>query len=59
MARKLLRRNGLEIVRTDFQFVFPSALRGLRRLETPLARTPVGAQYLVLARRPQRIGHAR
>ena len=44
---------GFEIVRTDFLFIFPrgpprSGLRGSRR--------PLGAQYQVFARRPERVG---
>jgi SAM-dependent methyltransferase len=52
-ARRLLEAGGLEIVRTDHLFVFPRALRALRFLEPPLRGTPIGAQYQVLARRPQ------
>jgi SAM-dependent methyltransferase len=50
-ARSLLRGAGFEIVRTDFVFVFPRFLRGLRALEPFLARIPLGAQFLVLGRR--------
>ena len=53
-ARRLLATGGLEVVRTDFQFIFPRALRFLRGLERRLAGAPIGAQYLVLARRPER-----
>lgn len=52
-ARRLLEAAGLEIVRTDFLFVFPRALRALRFLEQGLTSAPIGAQYQVLARRPQ------
>jgi SAM-dependent methyltransferase len=51
-ARRLLRSAGFEVVRTDFRFIFPRALKWLRGLERPLAPFPLGAQYLVLARRP-------
>jgi SAM-dependent methyltransferase len=51
-TRRMLRASGFEIVRTDFLFVFPRALRALRTFERHLARAPLGAQYLVLARRP-------
>jgi SAM-dependent methyltransferase len=51
-ARRLLRESGFEIVLTDFLFVFPRMLKALRRVEPMLARWPIGAQYLVLARKP-------
>ncbi len=52
-ACRLLVAAGFEIVRTDHLFIFPRALRGLRFLEQHLRATPLGAQYQVLARRPQ------
>jgi SAM-dependent methyltransferase len=51
-ARRLLRAGGLEVIRTDFLFIFPSALARLRPLERRLARAPLGAQYMVLCRKP-------
>lgn len=51
VARRLLRGGGFDVLRTDFLFVFPRALSMLRPLEPRLARAPLGAQYLVLARR--------
>ncbi len=51
-ARRLLQRQGFEILRTDFLFIFPRRLRALRSLEPALSRLPLGAQYQVLARRP-------
>jgi len=51
-ARALLRAGGLEIVRTDFLFLFPRALRALRPLEGMVSRLPLGAQYQVLCRKP-------
>jgi SAM-dependent methyltransferase len=50
-ARTLLARNGFEIVRTDFLFVFPRVLSWLRVLEPHLSSLPLGAQYQILARR--------
>jgi SAM-dependent methyltransferase len=47
-ARKLLRENGFRVLRTDYRFIFPKALRILRSLEELLRRTPAGAQYQVL-----------
>ncbi len=49
---RLVREAGLEVLRTDFYFIFPHALRALRFLEASLACLPLGAQYQVLARRP-------
>ncbi len=51
-ARTLLRQTGFEIVRTDHLFFFPRMLRWLRPLERHLAWIPLGAQYIVLARKP-------
>ena len=51
-SRALLRRAGFEVLRTDYLFVFPAALRILRRLEPMIARFPLGGQYMVLARKP-------
>jgi len=39
-------------VAIDFCFIFPHALRALRPIERWLTRLPLGAQYLVLARKP-------
>ncbi len=50
-ARRLLRENGFEILKTDFLFLFPNALRWLRFLEKYLAPAPCGAQYMVLCRK--------
>ena len=51
-ARQLLRKAGFEIVRSDYLFFFPRILRWLRPLEPRLAGIPLGAQYLVVARKP-------
>lgn len=51
-ARALLRRAGFEVLRTDFLFIFPAALRWLRWIEPTAASLPLGGQYLVLCRRP-------
>jgi SAM-dependent methyltransferase len=50
-ARKLLRDGGFEIVRTDFRFIFPRALRALRKIEDLVNRAPLGTQYQVLCRK--------
>ncbi len=51
-ARRMLRAGGFEILRTDFQFVFPRMLGWFRRFETVLSPVPIGAQYQVLCRKP-------
>lgn len=51
IARRLLRAEGFDVLRTDFLFIFPRQLKWLRVLEWPLSRAPLGAQYQVLARR--------
>lgn len=51
-ARALLRAGGLEIVRTDFLFLFPRFLSALRPLEAVVSRLPLGAQYQILCRKP-------
>jgi SAM-dependent methyltransferase len=50
-TRALLRKAGFSVVRTDYCFVFPGVLRGLRFLEPALCKLPLGGQYLVLARK--------
>ena len=50
-AKAMLRKAGFEVVRTDFRFVFPHALRGLRKLEDFAYKLPLGAQYQVLCRK--------
>jgi SAM-dependent methyltransferase len=51
-TRRLLAAGGFEVVRTDFLFVFPRLFSVLRVLEPAMSRLPVGAQYLVLAAKP-------
>jgi Trans-aconitate methyltransferase len=51
-ARRLAQAAGFEILRTDFLFIFPKPLHWLRGLEPLLARTPLGAQYQILCRKP-------
>jgi SAM-dependent methyltransferase len=50
-ARNLLRASGFEILRTDFRFIFPRALRILRKIEDLVYRVPLGTQYQVLCRK--------
>ena len=51
-ARRLLREGGLDIIATDYLFVFPAPLAALRVLEPWLCKLPLGGQYLVLAQKP-------
>lgn len=50
-ARSLLRDGGFEILRTDFRFIFPKALRGLRWVEDIVCKIPLGTQYQLLCRK--------
>ena len=50
-ARQLLRKGGFEILRTDFRFIFPRALRALRKIEDFVYRLPFGTQYQILCRK--------
>lgn len=50
-ARRLLAGAGFEIERTNYLFIFPGALGFLRPVEHALCGLPLGAQYLVLARK--------
>jgi SAM-dependent methyltransferase len=47
-SRALLRAAGFHATAVDYRFIFPRILAWLRPLETPLARLPLGGQYLVL-----------
>lgn len=55
-AVRLVRHSGLERISVTFAFIFPKILSALRCLEPALSRLPLGAQYQVLARKPD--GHA-
>jgi SAM-dependent methyltransferase len=50
-AKRLLRSAGFEILRNDFLFIFPRALKWLRPAERLVTKLPVGAQYLNLCRK--------
>jgi len=51
-ARKLICSSGFQVLHSSSHFYFPRWLKWLRWLEPALARLPLGAQYLVLARKP-------
>jgi SAM-dependent methyltransferase len=48
----LVQRNGLQIVETGYRFFFPRTIRWFRFFEPHLASVPLGAQYMVLCRKP-------
>jgi hypothetical protein len=50
-ARVLMRGSGFQVLRTDFRFIFPRALRAFRRIEDFVYRVPFGAQYQILCRK--------
>lgn len=50
-ARALLRNGGFEVLRSDFRFIFPRALRALRKIEDFVYRAPLGTQYQILCRK--------
>ena len=50
-ARALLDRAGFDVEETIYRFLFPRALSFLRPLEARLLRMPIGAQYVVVARK--------
>ncbi|HEV2118186.1 MAG TPA: class I SAM-dependent methyltransferase [Terriglobales bacterium] len=51
-ARGLVRKAGFQVLHVSSYFYFPHWLRWLWGLEPSLSRLPLGAQYLVLARKP-------
>jgi len=52
-ARRLLQALGFEILRVDFLFVFPRALKWFRFTERFVSMLPLGAQYQILCRKPK------
>jgi len=50
-ARRMLKRAGFNLLRTDFRFYFPRLLKWFRPLEILGVKFPLGSQYLVLARK--------
>lgn len=52
-AANLLQENGFQVLHGSTHFYFPRWLKGLRGLEPALAHLPLGAQYLLLARKPR------
>ena len=47
-ARRLLKLAGFKVLRTDYLFIFPRALRWLRGIEPFLSQICLGAQYQIL-----------
>jgi SAM-dependent methyltransferase len=50
-ARRLLKKSGFRVELTDFCFFFPRFAQHLRGFERTLKWLPIGAQYLIVARR--------
>jgi SAM-dependent methyltransferase len=53
-ARQLVKEGGFTVLLTDFLFIFPRFLNVLRPLEPVLCKLPLGGQYMVLSRKPDR-----
>jgi SAM-dependent methyltransferase len=53
-AREMLRIAGFEVLCSDYLFFFPRSLSWARWLEQKLTAMPLGAQYMVLARKSAR-----
>ena len=51
-AQSMIRSGGLDVLRTDFHFIFPKVLGFLRNIEPFLSGFPFGAQYQLLCRKP-------
>lgn len=49
---RLLASCGFEVLRRDFLFIFPRALRWLRPIEPHVSKLPFGAQYQFVCRKP-------
>ena len=50
-SRELVRAGGLQVLRTDYLFIFPRMLKWLRPVEQAITSWPVGTQYQVLCRK--------
>ena len=50
-AGRLLQAGGFEILRKDFLFVFPRALKYFRVIEPFVSKLPLGGQYQILCRK--------
>lgn len=51
VGKRLLKSAGFRIETVDTRFYFPKLLGGLRFIEPALCKLPLGAQYLILARK--------
>lgn len=54
-AVRLVKSAGLGVLETSFAFIFPRTLKPLRALEPWFCRAPLGAQFLVLARKAESV----
>jgi SAM-dependent methyltransferase len=52
-SKRLLKQAGFEVAAVDTCFYFPNLLRFFRSVEPSLSWLPLGAQYIVLARKPE------
>jgi len=52
-AVRMVAASGLDVLRTDYYFVFPRMLKALRFLESVVSKVPFGGQYQVLSRKPK------
>lgn len=52
-SKQMLREAGFNIAKVDTCFYFPNFLKTFRLIEPSLSWLPLGAQYLVLARKPE------
>lgn len=53
-AKRILKTAGFNVARSDAWFLFPRSLGWLRPLGNLVHRLPLGAQYLVLAQKPNK-----
>jgi SAM-dependent methyltransferase len=51
-AMAMLRVAGFTIIEKSYRFIFPKSLKAVRILEPPLSWFPLGAQYLIISRKP-------
>src|SRR5262249_1515021 len=52
--KRLICRQGFEVIGVDYLFIFPHILKWLRWIEPRVTWIPIGAQYQVLCRKPIR-----
>jgi hypothetical protein len=50
-GRKIVTRNGFDLISTEYMFIFPALLGFLRPLEALASSIPIGAQYVLFSRK--------